>query len=1328
MENTRIFKQEKCKVDYKQVVYLNEYIIYEQIESLDKYAIFKFYNNYNEKINAIEFIIKQYDENDKVIAENVFKYSNFVGNKQEFFVPYTKLMVEDECVRLEAILVKADFEKHHYSDCKLISQRDLVNTERGLKPSRKERNKVRKRKLKNKNKIRYFLLAPVLLAIFVLLTIYFYNSVTNYANNIREFSDNNFHYIVSGDSATIDRYIGNDTDIEIKAEIDLGLRKLKVEKIANNTFSGSNVESVNVSAPNITIEDSAFSNCVNLKTFKALNVLSVGKYAFDGCSSLEKFDADSVITIGESAFNSCFALADFDFNGTESINSSAFAYCSNLTSVYGADIKSISSKAFMGCESITIISAPKAKIAQNAFPSNLKVKEVNFGTVDYQFGNIFGLDNEDLPETLVKVICNAENVHRYMFEDITSKVELSFRNEDVVFDFLALNSYYTSVYGDKYFYNDNYEIIDGEIIGIKNANSVYVNNDSLSGYEGKVTSISPDAFASMTYLNELSIDIEGLHLSKDTLSKAKNLNTLTLGSKVTFDDDALSLSSVKTLNIMSIESKNYQSLVFNSKVKSVTANDEFIPAYAFRGMSNVTEINLPYAKTISEGTFSDCAKLTNINMPNVILTEIPSYAFSGCQSLTYFDLSYVTKIDTYAFANCEKLYVNLDGSYLTEINSYAFYNCDSISDIVFGQNVERINMSAFAGCDNIYSILFNGSDKLKIIENDAFLDCKNLTYIGLLPYSLEWIDRAFTGENNIKYFETYNLGMTMSSYGTFEKLEELRVFSSPYGKPLVSEMVTGLSSLKKLSLPYEMTIQNNVVSNCSNLEFIEFWINDGYTNVIGKECSNLKYVTINNSNVDFSYGNINESASSTVSLYINGEVGKSTYIDNLNNLETLCISNVSTNYFGQLFGAYSYYDQYLSVPSTLKNVEIGNSYINDNFFYGLNNIQNLVLLNPNYIGKDALTGLSNLKNIYFGTMFNSYEFIDGFNNTMYYSSLPNVVYESFNYSSYLYNINSNSYISNYGNRSYNVYDKDNVYLGSYNHIFVYSVEEIMSQYGLTGSLTFKQGSNTPAIVNVFSSEGSLFSFEPKPFEFKAFEQMPIQIMYFLEDGYSYTDSFTYDYDDFILPTPTSNYGFTFMGWYTDYNYTTLFELKEDERLTSDIALYAKFEDLRSSKIVQTDSIHQIVSGENHFVMSDNSSNVEVFIYSSSSFSAIIMDKNGNIVTYLNDSYNKHTLDLSLYGGYYIYLDYSIDVVYVSYQFSGELTSKNTVDIDIDNEKYYEFKFVNNNLENLYIPGHVNYKFLGWYDVYGNLIIDAYGNIYSYNSCDIYARWEKVNNN
>ena len=115
MENTKIYRQERCNVDYKQVVYLKEYIIYEQIESKDKYAIFKFFNNYHEKVNAIEFLIRQYDQEGKVIAENIFKYSNFVGDKQAFFAPYTKLMVEDDCYRLEAVLLKSDFENHHYS-------------------------------------------------------------------------------------------------------------------------------------------------------------------------------------------------------------------------------------------------------------------------------------------------------------------------------------------------------------------------------------------------------------------------------------------------------------------------------------------------------------------------------------------------------------------------------------------------------------------------------------------------------------------------------------------------------------------------------------------------------------------------------------------------------------------------------------------------------------------------------------------------------------------------------------------------------------------------------------------------------------------------------------------------------------------------------------------------------------------------------------------------------------------------------------------------------------------------------------------------------------
>ena len=43
---------------------------------------------------------------------------NFKADKKTYFSPYTKLMVEDECHRVEAVLIKATFKSHHFEDNK----------------------------------------------------------------------------------------------------------------------------------------------------------------------------------------------------------------------------------------------------------------------------------------------------------------------------------------------------------------------------------------------------------------------------------------------------------------------------------------------------------------------------------------------------------------------------------------------------------------------------------------------------------------------------------------------------------------------------------------------------------------------------------------------------------------------------------------------------------------------------------------------------------------------------------------------------------------------------------------------------------------------------------------------------------------------------------------------------------------------------------------------------------------------------------------------------------------------------------------------------------
>ena len=124
MESTKKYNHEYVKYDERHVVYLKEFIIYEQADK-DKYAIFKFFNNYIEELNHIEFLIKQYDIDGVLIAENTLKYSNFKADKKSEFSPYTKLMVEDECHRVEAILVNATFSKHYFEDNKLSTLKDV---------------------------------------------------------------------------------------------------------------------------------------------------------------------------------------------------------------------------------------------------------------------------------------------------------------------------------------------------------------------------------------------------------------------------------------------------------------------------------------------------------------------------------------------------------------------------------------------------------------------------------------------------------------------------------------------------------------------------------------------------------------------------------------------------------------------------------------------------------------------------------------------------------------------------------------------------------------------------------------------------------------------------------------------------------------------------------------------------------------------------------------------------------------------------------------------------------------------------------------------------
>ncbi len=129
-------------------------------------------------------------------------------------------------------------------------------------------------------------------------------------------------------------------------------------------------------------------------------------------------------------------------------------------------------------------------------------------------------------------------------------------------------------------------------------------------------------------------------------------------------------------------------------------------------------------KMIAMYAFSDCYKLTNIEIPNSV-TTIDHYAFSGCTSLTSVVIpDSVTMIFDYTFSNCDGLKSIEIPNSVTTIYDRAFYDCDGLTGIVIPNSVTTIYDRAFSDCDSLTSVVM--PDSVETIGWYVFSYCENL--------------------------------------------------------------------------------------------------------------------------------------------------------------------------------------------------------------------------------------------------------------------------------------------------------------------------------------------------------------------------------------------------------------------------------------------------------------------------------------------------------------------------------------------------------------------------------------------------------------------------
>ena len=139
------------------------------------------------------------------------------------------------------------------------------------------------------------------------------------------------------------------------------------------------------------------------------------------------------------------------------------------------------------------------------------------------------------------------------------------------------------------------------------------------------------------------------------------------------------------------------------KYKDDTANTQF-------DIRNGTTI-------IANGAFENCENLVTVTMTDSV-TDIGDYAFAGCINLENIALS----------------------NNITRINESVFGSCTSLGSIKLPDGIESIGECAFY-CSGLKSIAL--PDSIRIIENDAYASCDNLSGTIVIPDGVTYIGNAF---------------------------------------------------------------------------------------------------------------------------------------------------------------------------------------------------------------------------------------------------------------------------------------------------------------------------------------------------------------------------------------------------------------------------------------------------------------------------------------------------------------------------------------------------------------------------------------------------------
>ncbi len=730
MNSFNNIKKVKYTKSEQDVVSLKEYIIFTDDRKNEKYLVFKFVNNLNQKLYDLQFEIVQYNENNEIIAKSTVVYDNFKADENEEFVPKAKLLVEFDCVNIRANLVSARFERVKWENNKFkevpfkfaqykddIKKKEKAKKEKAEKvvTSKRKGRKAKEDKLdfsitdvsannKPKGPHVFKVVSCVSVVAFLAVSLFIF-AKTEYGSH--KFTSQGIDYrIVTGNTVNVCGYDEKERDIVIPSHVtyENSMKKkisMEVVKIEENAFLNSKLTAVHFQSDLLTIEENAFYGCNKLVNVNGNNEIQVERNAFKYCPNIKN------ITLPKAVLN------EKSFNGSLNVE----------TLIYDE------------CNAETLISV---------FTDSAN-KSMNFNSIE---------TNED---ELLQGFLDGIKTNQLIIDENKCRVEYG------VYELLDI---------DGYFKTDSYELSNGEVISVNKKSERFVVDSNIISFDTLKFSNE------LSYIKELEIDSSNFIIDRSFISRFSNLETLYIKDYSNVDPFALSGTNVKTLktsipwniklsdfvsnayNLSTIEIVDTQyingdDLAYIVNVNNLVISEDVISIdkNAFNG-SYFRNVRLPHTNNVSQ--FNKYNGLNYVETVEIFPSSNSNISYNYFANLpylkelvieegfSYIDSSIATnsnnlrRFELGKASNVSAPLLDFTNIYLDTLvldcsnNSFSSLNnlveCTNYLTSVSLKNVNISNSQFFEGCESIINLSISGDI---YAVNSLLANLKNLSYLSL---------------------------------------------------------------------------------------------------------------------------------------------------------------------------------------------------------------------------------------------------------------------------------------------------------------------------------------------------------------------------------------------------------------------------------------------------------------------------------------------------------------------------------------------------------------------------------------------------------------------